>query len=423
MCASTGFARVTEALIPYFLERYELVILGCNYHGDPTPYPFKIYPATNKFQTAPFGEERLREVVLKENPDIIFTINDIWIVNDQYSRIRDLHKEGKFKFIAYTPVDGNNWFDLFETANQFDQLISYTHFGAIEAKNAGYRNHDGKSLAPVVYHGVDTEQFYPILQEEARKNIGIPDDKFIVFNGNRNQPRKRIDITIKAFSEFAVGREDTLLYLHMGTKDMGWSVMPLFKKEMEKRGLNPGGRLILTSGDSPQLQSVPIEMLNMIYNVADVGLNSCTGEGFGLVNMEHAACGVPQLVPGHTACRELFEGYGDLIPIEHVESDKDFGRDMYGVSVRGLTELLIKYYDDPDYRAEKGKSCYRRATMPEFQWSNICQQFIGVIDEVINRQPEQAIADDGKGFTPVRSISLSKKAKKGKRKKEEVVFS
>jgi hypothetical protein len=237
VCASTGFARVTEALIPYFLERYELVILGCNYHGDPTPYPFKIYPATNKFQTAPFGEERLREVVLKENPDVIFTINDIWIVNDQYSRIRDLHKEGKFKFIAYTPVDGNNWFDLFETANQFDQLISYTHFGAIEAKNAGYRNHDGKSLAPVVYHGVDTEQFYPIPQEEARKNIGIPDDKFIVFNGNRNQPRKGLTLPLRPLLNLQLVERILCCIFTWGQKTWGGQLCPCLRKRWRSVGL------------------------------------------------------------------------------------------------------------------------------------------------------------------------------------------
>jgi hypothetical protein len=54
-----------------------------------------------------------------------------------------------------------------------------------------------------------------------------------VFNGNRNQFRKRIDITISAFAEFAKDKPDAMLYLHMGTKDQGWDVMQLFGREMQ----------------------------------------------------------------------------------------------------------------------------------------------------------------------------------------------
>ena len=54
-------------------------------------------------------------------------------------------------------------------------------------------------------------------------------------------------------------------------------------------------------------------MLNIIYNAADVGVNTCKGEGHGLVNHEHAACGVAQVVPNHTSLKEIFEGAGVLI--------------------------------------------------------------------------------------------------------------
>lgn len=419
ICASTGFARVTDAVVTRLLDKYEVVVLGCNAHGDPHGYPFPIYPATNRFQQAPFGEERIREVVMKEQPDVVFTINDIWIVCDQYNRIKDLHKQGKFKFIAYVPVDGTDWFNLFEPANDFDELIIYTRFGAVEATKAGY-----KRKAKVVPHGVDTTRFFPIHMQEARNSIGIPQDRFIVFNGNRNQPRKRIDITIKAFAEFAVGRPDTLLYLHMGTKDMGIHVMPTFKKEMEKRGLEAGGRLILTSGDSPTMPSVPVDQLNVIYNTADVGVNSCVGEGWGLVSVEQAACGVPQIVPNHTSCKEIFEGYGDLIPIEHVETDKDFGRNMHAPSATELARLLQKHYEDVEYREMRGRLCYERATQPEYQWDNIAERFAEIIEEVRTQQPE--VQEEGpRGFLASRSIDLTKKkgkGKKGKKRDEEIVL-
>lgn len=421
VACSTGFARVSDAVLTRLQDKYDIVVLGCNYHGAPRHgYSFPIYPATDRFRTAPFGEEMIREVVLKENPDVVFTINDVWIVNDQYSRIADLHQQNKFKFVGYSPVDGLDWFELFQSANAYDALISYTHFGAVEMCKAGY-----KGTPFVVPHGVDTKAFFPIDIMEARKAIGIPQDKFIVFNGNRNQPRKRIDITIKGFADFAVGRPDTLLYLHMGSKDMGYPIMPIFKKEMEKRGINPGGRLILTSGDSPTLQSVPVEQLNVIYNTADVGVNTSFGEGWGLVSVEQAACGVPQIVPNHTSCKEIFEGFGDLIDIEHVETCKDFGRDTFIPSAKHLSELLAKHYEDVSYREDKGNACYRRATIPEFQWDNIALEFGKIIDQVLETK-EEITLPSSRGFVPTRSVDLTKKkerkSKKKKKTEEEFVL-
>ena len=72
-------------------------------------------------------------------------------------------------------------------------------------------------------------------KKEARKKLKLDEDLFIVFNGNRNQFRKRIDITCEAFAKFAVGKPEARMYLHMGMKDQGWDIMPLFSREMQSR--------------------------------------------------------------------------------------------------------------------------------------------------------------------------------------------
>ena len=66
----------------------------------------------------------------------------------------------------------------------------------------------------------------------------------------------------------------------MGKKDQGWDVMNLFGREMRKRGLDPNGRIIMTT-DTPQPPSVDVGLLNIIYNACDVGVNTCKGEGHG----------------------------------------------------------------------------------------------------------------------------------------------
>jgi glycosyltransferase involved in cell wall biosynthesis len=340
---------------------------------------FKIYPASNRFQQAPFGEDRIREVVEIEKPDIVFTINDCWIINEQYKRIADLHQKMGFKFVGYMPMDSYNWIGcLNETANNWDAIVSYTEFGAHEFIKGGIQ----KPIT-VIPHGVTAGQFKPGDKVEARKNLGLKEDAFIVMNANRNQFRKRIDITIDAFARFAVDKPDAMLYLHMGLKDQGWDVMQVFGREMYKQGLDPNGRIIMT-GNTQNPPSVPVEMLETIYQCADVGVNTCKGEGWGLVNFEHAACRVAQVVPNHTSCKEIFEGYGKLIRCDHVDVDTNFAREMPCPSAEHLAEILNELYEDREKLDAVAELCYLRATDEQFAWTTIAAQFDGVFQEVLN---------------------------------------
>jgi D-inositol-3-phosphate glycosyltransferase len=383
--AMTGFSRVTENVISRLKDDFEIVVLGNNWWGDPTPLQeaYKMYPSSNRHQTAPFGEQRIREIVEREQPDVVFTINDMWIINEQYRQIQDLHKQGKFKFVGYAPMDSYGWIGcLDETANDWDAIISYTEFGAHEFVKGGIY----KPIA-VIPHGVTPGQFYPMDRNECRRKLGLKEDIFIVFNGNRNQFRKRQDITIKAFAKFAVNKPEAQLYLHMGLKDQGWDLMGVFAREMSKVGLDPNGRIIMTTqSDGPP--NVSVEMLNTIYNACDVGVNTCKGEGWGLVNFEHAACGVPQVVPDHTSCKEIFEGYGELIRCDHVDVDTNYAREMPCPSSDHLAEILEDLYQSPDRRARVGQNCYQRVTDPQFAWDTVASQFGGIFEEVLSQEPE-----------------------------------
>jgi glycosyltransferase involved in cell wall biosynthesis len=388
--AMTGFARVTENVINRLKDDFEIVVLGHNWWGDPCEQQkdFKIYPSSNRFQTAPFGEQRIREIVEREQPDIVFTINDMWIINEQYRQIQDLHKQGKFKFVGYAPMDSYGWIGcLADTANDWDAVISYTEFGAYEFVRGGIQ----KPIA-VIPHGVTPGQFYPMDKKEARRKLGLDEDLFIVFNGNRNQFRKRIDITIKAFAEFAVGRPETRLYLHMGMKDQGWDVMGVFAREMSRVGLDPNGRIIMTT-QTEGPPNVSVDMLNTIYNAVDVGVNTCKGEGWGLVNFEHAACGVAQVVPDHTSCKEIFEGCGELIRCDHVDVDTNYAREMPCPSADHLTEILNALYHDPERRRQVGDACYQRVTDPQFSWGTVASQFGGIFEDVM-KEVDHSVSDE-----------------------------
>ena len=381
--AMTGFARVTENVLERIRDEYDVVVLGHNWWGDPTPLQefYKMYPSSNRFQTAPFGEQRIREIVEKEKPDIVFTINDMWIINEQYKQIADLHEAKKFKFVGYAPMDSYAWLGcLAETANKWDGVISYTEFGAYEFIAGGVT----QPIA-VIPHGVTKGQFYPQDKAEARKRLGLRNDIFIVFNGNRNQFRKRIDITIEAFAKFAKDKPDTQLYLHMGLKDQGWDVMPLFARAMQREGLDPNGRIILTA-QTEGPPNVEVEILNSIYNAVDIGVNTCKGEGWGLVNFEHAACRVAQVVPDHTSCKEIFEGYGRLIRCDHIDVDVNYTRELPCPSSDHLAEILTDLYENRKKLDETAELCYQRATDTRFDWDTIASQFGGIFNDVLTAE-------------------------------------
>jgi len=407
--AMTGFARVTENVISRLDDNFEIVVLGNNWWGDPNPLQerYKMYPSSNRYQQEPFGVDRIREVVERERPDIVFTINDMWIINNQYNQIKDLHQQKLFKFVGYAPMDSYNWIGcLSETANEWDGIVSYTEFGALEFVKGGIT----KPIA-VIPHGVTPGQFSPMDKAEARKRLGLQEDIFIVFNGNRNQFRKRQDITISAFAKFAKDKPDAQLYLHMGLKDQGWDVMNVFGREMHKQGLDPNGRIIMTA-NSPNPPNVEVDMLNAIYNTADVGVNTCKGEGWGLVNFEHAACRVAQVVPDHTSCKEIFDGYGKLIRCNHTDVDVNYAREMPCPSDDHLAEILTELYENHDELDRVAQACYERATDEQFSWDTVASKFGGIFEDVLNEVDHSVEPEvQAEGCVP-------KKKKEKKRKKE-----
>jgi glycosyltransferase involved in cell wall biosynthesis len=151
----------------------------------------------------------------------------------------------------------------------------------------------------VILHGFDDDMYRPLPRAEVRKNLKIPEDAFIFLNVNRNQPRKRYDILVMAFADLVVKyptKPICLLCVCDKGEKGGWWLFEMFQRELKLRGATVdqfGGRLMVTSQDMVFRD----EDINMFYNVADVGVNSADGEGWGLCNFEQMGVGVPQVVP------------------------------------------------------------------------------------------------------------------------------
>jgi D-inositol-3-phosphate glycosyltransferase len=382
---STGFARVNHSIIENLPDDWEIHHIAVNYRGDPyktTPNHF-LYPAQNGGDVLGIG--RINPLIEALKPDMMFILGDPWVIYEYMKVI----KPG-IKVVTYVPVDAQHLDPAWvHNISKLDQTITYTEFG----KNEFLRQKNDFEDIRVIPHGTDISKFYPLDKLACRKKLGIDPELFIVFNGNRNQPRKRVDLTIKAFAKFAEGKDDVRLYLHMGVEDAGFNVKKLCEREgIIGEGVTP--KLIMTSEKLSPSASVSIEHLNIIYNAMDVGINTSMGEGWGLVNVEQACCKVPQIVPNYSATAEIFSPEEALhINIERTAPHQGILTEGGIIDVDHAAELLERLYQDRKLGKTLAENAYQKFARTEYTWKAIGKQWEEVFlemkeKEVKNKPPE-----------------------------------
>ncbi len=389
----TGFARVLHSLLDRLRDRWEVHHLAINYDGGPHTLGWDVYPAASEGDF--WGANRLRGMVEQIRPDLVFLLNDPWVLGSYVEALREV-REG-LRVVAYSPVDaGPLEPGMLAPLAGLDRLVLYTEFGRreVESAFACLRREMPDSRFPelgVIPHGVDTGLFHPLPAENGssgrelarRRLLPAPEfrDAFIVLNANRNQPRKRIDLTIKGFALFARDKpENVRLYLHMGTEDCGWNVIALARRH----GIED--RLILTA-DEKILPAVTDDVLNCIYNACDVGINTSLGEGWGLVNLEHAATGAAQVVPRHSACEEIWDGSALLVePAMNLTTERILTEGRV-VAPEEVARALEALYSDPDLLAEMSAAAGRVATRPDYQWAAVAERWDALFREALDNPP------------------------------------
>jgi glycosyltransferase involved in cell wall biosynthesis len=397
----TGFATVNHNIIKYLPEEeYEVHHIAINYFGDPHSYKHKIYPASNPQSMRVgdlYGYNRIGEFVNKDI-DMIFILNDIWVITQYLEIIKQLFGENIPKLVVYFPVDGagydREWFTNFDIVTK---VVVYTEFGKAVVLDAYPELQEKLEVIP---HGNDTKTFYPVEDKlKLRKETfdKIPElweeDAFIVLNANRNQPRKRIDLSLRGFALFAAKKPKNVRYYHhAGLKDAGWDILSLVKqidRDFFKLGLLEDGdtllqdRIIVTNLEK-QVQKVPIEKLNEVYNLCNVGINTSLGEGWGLISTEHAATRAAQVVPNHTACAELFHDCGILVDIRQTVNDKDTLLARSFVDIVSLANGLEALYKDKKLREELAEKAYKKFTSDAYNWKNIAKTWNKIFKDVLS---------------------------------------
>jgi glycosyltransferase involved in cell wall biosynthesis len=379
----TGFSRVAHSIIKNLENEFEIVGVGVNYHGDPHNYKFPIFPASINMAKGPYGANRIVDLINGQDFDILFILNDAWVINGYLQAIKANVTKPLPKIVVYFPVDSTEhdpeWYSNFDIVSR---AVTYTKFGEWVVKDA-----NPTIDVSVIPHGIDTEIFHKThaTRLDAKieffapyaDKVGDLTNSFIVLNANRNQPRKKLDITMLGFAKFAKNKpEDVKLYMHTGMIDSSINV----DKLATRYGIST--RLIVSSSKKG-VQNVSDERLNTIYNIADVGINTSAGEGWGLTNVEHAVTGAVQLVPNHSACRELFINNGLLM---NTCGDVMFDNSMTMgklVSSDEVAQKLEFLYRNPEERKKLAQLGYEKFTGDEYSWKAISKKWSKLFMEII----------------------------------------
>lgn len=377
----TGFARVTHNILGWLGSRWQRVVLGVNATGDPHPYPYRIYPARVGGDFWGFG--RFADLVKCEQPDVIVVQSDAWIVETFVEIAAQIDKCPPV--VGYMPVDAKGMKrSTVATLSNLALAVFYTEFGEEQALDAGFR---GRSTS--IGLGIRRELYRPMAKEEARRKLlpEIPRGAFVIGNVNRNQPRKRLDLTIACFADWIRGGGDGFLYLHCVNGDAGYDLREL------AHYYGVAERLYMPKAETPA-DLLPESGMPTVYSAFDLQVSTAIGEGFGLCTLEGMACGVPQLVPEWAALAEWPRGavrYVRAVPGEATIGGRGFGIGAAPDRAE-LVTAIRELRDDVAQRRALSLAGIEHAAQPRFDWAQIAARFDRELSRVIAERSEREAA-------------------------------
>lgn len=211
----------------------------------------------------------------------------------------------------YVPVEGiglpPGWSELWEKI----QPIAVCKFGSDEIAKV-----IGRSV-PWVYHGVNTDQFYPpsknrpiILcgtkefhvlrnQAECKEFLGLDPKRTLILRSDRLVARKNYPSLLRAIAPVLAMHPEADFLWHCRSMDEGGN-LTLMRSHFDAR---IGSRMQPT-GFHDDHRHVPGAMMAALYAAADLYV-STSAEGFGLTIAEAMACGTPVVAMDYSSVPEV----------------------------------------------------------------------------------------------------------------------
>ena len=234
-------------------------------------------------------------------------------------------------------------------------VIAAGGYPLAEAERAAGRSLPATNVPP----GVDGDRFCPLDESEraaARTELGLPADARVVLGLSRLVPRKGFDTLLRASAHLGDG-----VLVAIGGDGRDRARLERIARETDVRATFLG--------------RVPDALMPAAYGCADVFGMVCRNrwagleqEGFGIVFLEAAACGVPQVAGA--------SGGSDEAVLDH-ETGFVVDPNVLDATTAALRRLL----DDDALRARMGAASRRRA-VEEFSYDGLAARLRSALEAV-----------------------------------------
>ena len=333
--AQTGFGTVTTDLGRALLARGEDVrFVPLNDHApDALPEPFAsrarllghepgwiANPKTDAEALAMVG--RL-QTIFEPWPDG-WTPEGVILIGDvaslKMSLLPDLIPAG-MTALHYVPIEGVGLPPRWAETWAGMRPVAMSEFGADQIATIY------PERPPVVYHGVDTEAFYPVSaqrpivftnpagvltvlrsKDDCKQFFGRDPRRTLLLRADANVPRKRYPSLFRSLAPVLAAHPEVDLICHCRIIDEGGDLL-------DERSKYPPtiAERIIPSGFRERNKALDRKALNALYNAADLYV-SVSAEGFGLTIAESLAAGVPALALDYSSVPEVVGPAGVLVP-------------------------------------------------------------------------------------------------------------
>jgi len=396
----TGFGVVTESLGARFRQAgIDLRVIAVNHRGEPVKGPLAgcVWPA-NMYGEG-FGGNWSAEAITGEvwktldpgddwKPDAVLVISDVSGLLGHIGRGIDAWRT--VPVYHYCPIEGDNLTPAWKGIWDVFTPVAMSDYGARVIGELVGR--------PVtrIYHGVDTETFYPVSpgkpirfdndtlrsKDDCKGKFGIGRGRKVILRTDRNVIRKNYEALFRAFVPIALGDPDVDLVLHCRAIDP--EGMDLVQEIL--RLPEPIRNRIVFTNAHDTFKGFPVEGLNALYNAADVYMTTTGGEGFGLTLAESLAAGVPVVTTGWAAEVEVVGNGGICVPPLHdsygepVRYHSGYGMDWAVPDPRAFTEPVLSLLSHRQRRISLG-AMGRLHVQRSFSWDTATDQFLDLFSQ------------------------------------------
>lgn len=308
----SGYTLVTDCLLKSIINEYEIYLFVIN-NGIERPKLIKhiqkslpldeehIYNTDlihNIELNILSGAYKLKKIIEIINPYIIFSINDLQMLNLQINEINDCYWHGIT--VAYMPVDAENYrYGFFEALSKFNHVITMNQNSKKIIRNSGFYNH-----IYVLEHPIRSS-FFPLKDKKKLRYKffdNIDNNTIVIMNANVNNLRKRLDLTIEAFYLLHTkNKTNNFLLVLKTTQDGSFNIVNLIEQNNTKYNLNLQDKIIVYD------KKLNYEELNEFYNCADIYVTTTSGEGWGLTAFEFLKNNIYTIVPNNISYTNYFD--------------------------------------------------------------------------------------------------------------------